>query len=215
VVGIAPGRRSEVFDERPSPHVYVPFGWEYRSNMNIHLRLVAGGPEAATTVLGTIREEVQQFDERLPVLVLKTLEDFRADNPNVRILQALAGVVNAFGALALFLAVVGLYGVKASAVSRRTRELGIRMALGGRRVDVLWLVLREGLVVTLVGLGLGAVLSLGTARLLGTLLYGVGAFDPLVFLVASLSLAGSALLASYLPARKATRVDPVAALRTE
>jgi len=100
-------------------------------------------------------------------------------------------------------------------VSRRTREIGIRMALGADRGDVLWLVLREGIVLTLTGLGVGLVLSVGTARLLASLLYEVNTLDPVVFILAPLVLAASTLLASYLPARRATRVVPMVALRHE
>ena len=130
-------------------------------------------------------------------------------------MQVGASVFSTFGALALFLAVVGLYGVKSYVVSQRTREIGIRMALGANRGDVLWLVLREGVVLTAVGLGLGLLLSVGTAQLLGNLLYEVSTLDPVVFALALALLAGSSLLASYLPARRATRVVPVVALRCE
>ena len=196
VVGLAPGRRNEIFDQQPTPHVYVPFGWQYRGNMNIHVRLAAGGRGAAQSMLQTVRREVRAFDERLPVLSLKTLEDFRADSPSIWAVQAGASVFTTFGALALFLAVIG-------------------MALGAGRGDVLWLVLREGLVLALAGLCVGLLLSIGTARLLDSLLYEVSTFDPVVFILSPLLHAGSALLASYLPARRATRVLPMVALRHE
>ena len=215
VVGLAPGRRNEIFDQQPTPHVYVPFGWQYRGNMNLHVRLDAPGREAAQAMLQTVRAEVRAFDERLPILALKTLEDFRADSAGIWAVRAGARVFTTFGALALFLAVIGLYAVKAYVVSRRTREIGIRMALGADRGDVLWLVLREGIVLTLTGLGVGLVLSVGTARLLASLLYEVNTLDPVVFILAPLVLAGSTLLASYLPARRATRVVPMVALRHE
>ena len=130
-------------------------------------------------------------------------------------MRAAASVFTTFGALALFLAVIGLYGVKAYVVSRRTREIGIRMALGADRGNVLWLVLREGLVLTLAGLGIGLLLSVGTAQLLSSLLYEVSTLDPVVFILATLLLAASTLLASYVPARRATRVVPMVALREE
>ena len=215
VVGLAPGRRNEIFDQQPTPHVYVSFGWQYRGNMNLHVRLDAPGREAAQAMLQTVRAEVRAFDERLPILALKTLEDFRADSAGIWAVRAGARVFTTFGALALFLAVIGLYAVKAYVVSRRTREIGIRMALGADRGDVLWLVLREGIVLTLTGLGVGLVLSVGTARLLASLLYEVNTLDPVVFILAPLVLAASTLLASYLPARRATRVVPMVALRHE
>lgn len=215
VVGIAPARRSQIFDQQPTPHIYVPSSREYRPNMNVHLRLAAGGQEASLAMVRAVREELRQFDTRLPIFALHSLEDFRAASAGLWVVQAGAGVFSVFGALALFLAVVGLYGVKSYIVSRRTREIGIRMALGASPGDVLWLVLREGIVLTAAGLGLGLLLSVGIAQLLGSLLYEVSTLDPTVFTVALLVLAGSALLASYLPARRATRVMPTVALRYE
>ena len=193
----------------------MPANLEYRANMNVHLRLAAGGREASLAMVQTVREEIRQFDNRLPVFALHSLEDFRADSAGLWAVQVGASVFSTFGALALFLAVVGLYGVKSYVVSQRTREIGIRMALGANRGDVLWLVLREGVVLTAVGLGLGLLLSVGTAQLLGNLLYEVSTLDPVVFALALALLAGSSLLASYLPARRATRVVPVVALRCE
>ena len=215
VVGLAPRRRNDIFDQQPTPTVYAPFGWQYRANMHVDLRLAAGGRATAQAMLRTVREEVRVFDERLPVLALKTLEDFRADSAGVWVVRAGASVFTTFGALALFLAVIGLYAVKAYAVSRRTREIGIRMALDAGPSDVLWMVLREGVVLTLAGLAVGLLLSVGTARLLASLLYEVSTLDPMVFLLAPLVLAASMLLASYLPARRATRVVPMVALRDE
>jgi predicted permease len=215
IVGIVPGLRHMLFDQEPRPHIYVPFGLQYRANMHIHMRLGARDPDAPAKVLRTVRQEIRALDERLPVLALKTLRDHRDASLFLWLIRAGANVFTLFGVLALFLAVVGVYGVKAYLVTGRTREIGIRMALGATPANVLWLVLREGLVVTLVGLGLGLVLSLGSARLLSRFLYEVSASDPLVFLSAPLLLAAAALLASYLPARWATKVMPTTALRYE
>ena len=215
VVGVAPGRRSQIFDQQPTPHVYLPAGAEYRGNMNVHVRLAEPGHAAATAMLQQVRQAVRGFDARLPILSLQTLEDVRAASAGLWAAQAGASVFSTFGGLALFLAVVGLYGVKSYVVSQRTREIGLRMALGAERADVLWLVLRGGLVMTGAGLLFGGLLSVATARLLAGLLYEGRTFDPLVFALAPLLLAGSALLASYLPARRATRVSPMEALRQE
>ncbi|MYD87092.1 MAG: ABC transporter permease [Acidobacteria bacterium] len=215
VVGVAPGRRSRIFDQQPTPHVYLPAGAEYRANMNLHVRLAEPGRAAATAMLQQVRQAVRGFDARLPVLSLQTLEDFRAASAGLWAVQAGAAVFSTFGGLALFLAVVGLYGVKSYVVSQRTREIGLRMALGAQRAGVLWLVLRQGLVMTGAGLLFGALLSVATARLLSGLLYEVRTFDPLVFALAPTLLAGSVLLASWLPARRAARVSPMEALRQE
>jgi putative ABC transport system permease protein len=115
----------------------------------------------------------------------------------------------------LALALVGVYGVRSITVARRTREIGIRMALGATAPSVLWLVLREGLMLTAVGLGVGVLLAAAAGRLLSGLLYGVSPLDPLAFGLAPLFLTAAALLACYLPARRAAKIDPMRALRCE
>jgi len=126
-----------------------------------------------------------------------------------------AAVVALFGVLAVLLALMGLYGVVARAVSVRTKEMGIRMALGARRMEVLVQVGRRGVLLILVGLGVGLVGALGLTRMLASLLYEVKPTDPMTFVLASLALLGVALLACYIPARRAARVDPMVALRYE
>jgi putative ABC transport system permease protein len=129
-----------------------------------------------------------------------------------RIGASLAGL---FGFLALLLAMIGLYGVMSYMVSQRTHEIGVRMAIGAGRREVMRLVLRQGLTLTIIGLVIGLVGALGFTRVLGTLLYGVQPHDPLTFIGITLLLMAVALLACYLPARRAMRVDPVVALRCE
>jgi ABC-type antimicrobial peptide transport system permease subunit len=124
-------------------------------------------------------------------------------------------VLGIFAAIALVLAAVGIYGVISYSISRRTHELGIRSALGATRRDVLGLVLREGLLLTLIGLVAGIVLALGLTRLLAGLLYGVRPHDPLIFAALSLVLGAVALVGTYIPARRASKVDPMVALRYE
>ena len=137
------------------------------------------------------------------------------NNPELWLIRTGANVFTAFGAVAVLLALIGVYGVKAYIVSRRTREIGIRVALGARSADVLWLMLRDGLAVTAIGLGIGLVLAWGMGQLLRGMLYQISPQDPLTFLLAVIALAAAALLAAYLPARKATRIAPTTALRHE
>lgn len=215
VVGVVPGLRHDMFDRAPVAHLYVPFGRNYRSGMHLHIRTSASGRAAEAAMLRTVRQEVRRVDEHLPILALKTMVDFRDTSFFYWVVRAGANLFSVFGGVALFLAVVGLYAVKAYVVARRTREIGIRMALGSTPGDVLQLILKEGLGLTVVGLGVGFLLALGIGRLVGSLLYEVNPFDPLVFALAPLLLALAALAACYLPALRATKVPPIVALRTE
>jgi ABC-type antimicrobial peptide transport system permease subunit len=162
-----------------------------------------------------VRDEIRAMDASLPLISLKRLVDLPKGTRDLWLVKSGARMFLAFGGLALVLALVGVYGVKSFAVARRTREIGIRMALGATGPSVLWLVLREGLTLTLVGLGLGMLLAAAAGWLLSGLLYGVDPLDPLAFTLAPLFLTAVALLACYLPARRAAKVDPIVALRYE
>jgi predicted permease len=215
VVGIVGGTRHSLFDREPGPHVFVSFGQRYRGNMNLHIRTASSGPEADAAMLRILRQQVRSLDDRVPIIAATTMQEYRDRSMSAWIVRAGANLFSVFGGLAVFLAVVGVYGVRAYLVSRRTREIGIRVALGAAAGDVLWLVLREGLVLVAAGLAFGFLLAAGTGRLVSSLLYEVNAFDPLIFSVAPLLLAIAALLACYIPARRAAKVVPVTALRTE
>jgi hypothetical protein len=215
VVGIVPGLRHELFDKSPVAHLYVPFGRQFRSGISIHLRMGSGGPAAEGALLRAVRQEIRAVDERLPVLGLKTMAQHRSSSILYWVVRAGAGLFTVFGGVAVFMAVVGLYAVKAYVVARRTREIGIRMALGSTPGDVMWLVLKEGLGLTLAGIGVGFLIAIGIGMGVASMLYEVSAFDPVVFTVAPLLLAAASLAACYLPARRATKISPTVALRME
>ncbi|MDO8835433.1 MAG: ABC transporter permease [Vicinamibacterales bacterium] len=214
VVGVVRGVRDNLFERAASPHVYLPFPARTRSWMNYHIR-TAGGDAAAAAMVQTIRREIRTVDERLPVLAVNTLQGFGERSLFLWIFRSAARIFSAFGLAALLLAVVGIYGVNAYLVARRTREIGIRMALGATAADVVRLIVRDAAVVAAIGVGIGLGLAVALGSLLSSMLYEVRATDPLALLAAPLLLGGSALLASYIPARRATRVAPVEALRQE
>jgi predicted permease len=214
VVGVVGGVRMDLFDKMPEPHVYLPFGQNYRGGMNIHVHL-DGDAAAETAMLGTVRQVIREVDAHVPLLALKTLRQLRDGGVMVWVVNSGARMFSIFGGMALLLAVVGIYGVRSYLVSRRTREIGIRMALGATRSNVLWLVLREGLALTATGVVIGLVLSWAIGRLLSSMLYEVSPLNPVVFAVAPLLLSVVAIAASFVPARRAATVAPLSALRSE
>ena len=209
VVGVAPTMKYRSLTETPAPHVFVPVLQVYQPMMSLAVR-VDGPPSAAAPAVLT---QLRALDPRLPVFGVFPMEEY-AQAASIQ--QRLAGTFLAgFGVLALLLASVGLYGVLAYTVGQRTREFGIRMALGCDRAGVFRLVLRHGLWLTGTGVALGLVGALAATRLLRTLLVGVSPTDPLTFAVVAATLVAVAALACALPARRATRVDPMVALRYE
>jgi len=197
------------------PHLYVPFGPQYRADMHIHLRVAAWGREAQARMLETVRTEIRAVDAGLPVLELKTLRDQLDQSLDLWLVETGARILGTFGTIALLLAVIGLYGVRVYTVARRTREIGIRMALGASSADTQRMILREGFMVTAIGLGFGLLMALALGRVLTRFLYDVRPVDMTVLSIAMLLLTMVSLLACYLPARKAARVDPMVALRYE
>ena len=214
IIGVAPGLRHEIFDVAPVPQIYVASGGPYRASMNVHLR-VAGGTGSETAMLDPIRREIRQVDERLPVVSMRTMTSHRDASILSWSIRVGAGLFSAFGVLALLLATIGIYGLKAYDVSRRTREIGIRMAIGATSGDVQRLVMREGLRTTAIGLAIGLLLAAGLGKLVSGMLYRVSPFDPTVLTIAAVVLSTAAMLACYLPARRATRIVPLDALRSE
>jgi ABC-type antimicrobial peptide transport system permease subunit len=169
-------------------------------------------PSQAAALTAAIRHEVREFGRDIPVET-STLID--AVNETLTQERLVAMLSSFFGLLALLLVSVGLYGVMSYTVTRRTAEIGIRMALGARRADVLWLVLRETLVLLLAGAALGLPAALGAGRLISSMLFGLTPADSVTIVAAVAFLLAVATLAGYLPARRASRIDPMTALRYE
>jgi predicted permease len=211
VVGIVAGVQEDVFGEGLQPHVYVPFGQEYQADMTIHLKTTAQG----ANFLETLRREVSAVDSRLPVIELRTMRTHLDASFDLWVVKTAARMFSIFGTVALVLAMVGLYGLRAYTVARRTREIGIRLALGAKPGDAQRMILREGVAITSVGVVAGLALSLLAGKLLASVLYKVSGVDPLVFLTATAVMGAVSLLACYLPALRASRVDPMVALRYE
>jgi predicted permease len=213
VAGIVPSVRTDLYDVDPPPQLYATYGSRFRAAMFLHVAVARGQDEAA--LLGTIQRDLRQMDSRLPVLSARTMTTQRDVSLTHWAARAAAVVFSTFGALALLLAAIGVYGLKAYEVARRTREIGIRIALGATAGNVTTLVLRDGLLTALAGLAIGFLLALGLGRLVSSLLYQVSPFDPVTMTVAAAALAGATLVATYLPARRATRIAPIEALRSE
>jgi putative ABC transport system permease protein len=209
VVGVVADSKYNSLTEPRRPFMYLPLLQEYSPQINLHVR-TSSEPKA---IIAALRGEVQALDPSLPALNIETLTD--------RIGRSLGGertqatLLGSGGVLALLLAAVGLYGVMSYSVAQRTREIGIRMALGAGRGNVMGLVLKQGVTLVSAGVVLGLTGAFITTRLLASLLFGVSAKDPLTFAATSATLLIVALLASYMPARRATKVDPIIALRYE
>jgi putative ABC transport system permease protein len=156
---------------------------------------------------------VSQIDRGQPVFNVKPLDQYVADQ--LQGFRQYVMMLGVFGAIAVMLAIVGIYGIMSHSVGQRTSEIGVRMALGAGSRQVLKLILRRGVILIIVGLTLGFAASLALTRVISSLLWGVTATDPLTFVVVIASLAGVALLACYIPARRAMKVNPVVALRYE
>src|SRR5580700_8295328 len=195
--------------ENSLPFIYLPILQDYSDEVTIHAR-VAGDPLA---YMAAVEKMVHELNANLPVYDESTLAS-RVQVASVG--QRIAGtLVGAFGLLALVLAAVGIYGVIAYTTRQRTHEIGLRMALGAQSTDVFRMVLGNGLRLILTGLACGLALSLALTRFLRTILFGVGATDFMTFTAVGLLLSAVALLACYIPARRAMRVDPMVALRYE
>ena len=209
VIGVAKDGKYWSLGEDSQPFVYFPMMRDYENSA----ALVINSDAEPRSLINAIRREVQQMDPNLPVFDAKTMDEHM--RLSLLPLRAGAWVAGSFALLALTLAGLGIYGVMAYTVSQRTREIGIRMALGATSENVLSLVIKQGMRLAGIGLGVGLAGSLALTRLMSNVLYGVSATDGVTFALVSALLAAVVLAACYVPARRAARVDPMIALRYE
>jgi putative ABC transport system permease protein len=215
IVGIVSKHLHAIGSDNIVTRLFVPLAQHYDSETYLHVRLNTQDRQAVVAMIPALRQTLREIDPDVPLLEMQPYVDLMERSPNLWIVKLGAILFGAFGGIALLLAVVGVYGVKAYAVACRTREIGIRMALGAHRKDVFALIMRQGALQTALAVAVGLLLSLGAGRVLSQILYGVSPSDPLSLITSSLMLAIAALLACFLPARRATNVNPITALRTE
>jgi predicted permease len=211
VIGVVGSTARQLFEDELPGSVFVPFGVGERPNAYFHVR-----PRSAQASLSdVVRDEIRAAAPGLPLFSTKTYQSHITTSIEYRGLQLSAALFAAFGALAMVVALVGIYGAMSYSVARRTREIGIRMAVGATARDVRGMILGEGLTVTLLGVGIGWILGLGVGRMLASIFVDVAAFDVVTFVVTPVGLAAAATIAVWWPARRATRLNPVTALRSE
>lgn len=212
IVGVAPGVKHDLFENKPEPHIYLPSGASDSTRMFVYARAASRDSDA---IVVPVREQLRAADPNLPVLFVKSFRSQHESSAQVWILRAAAKLFLTLGLAAAFVAVIGLYGVRSYLVTRRTREFGVRMAVGASPLDVLRLVLREAITTTAagltIGLGLGVMLGWG----LSFVIYQVSPLDPITLTAATGTLGVTSILAALVPARRAATIMPMAALRND
>jgi predicted permease len=206
IVGVVGNIRRAGLDDEPRADMYLPFESNPSGQITLFVRTRA---EPALVVDG-VRSALRVIEPSTAVLGTRTLAEIASES--IRVTQLVLWLLGVFATLALVLAAVGIYGVMAYAVRQRTREIGTRMAVGATRPDILWLVMRQGALVGGLGIGAGLLIGLAATRSLRSVLFGVSAADPLTLLVATAVLVLTTLLACYIPARRASAVDPARTL---
>ena len=212
IIGIVRDFRHEEIDpsDEAAANAYVPYPYAPTPNTGVTIRVASGDPVAITP---SVREAIRRIDSGIPLFAVRSMSEVR--RLGTWQFGLFGWLFSAFGAVALLLAVTGVYGLLTYAVSQRTQEIGVRVALGAGRADVIRLIVGQGVRLAAAGVAVGAVAAFGVTRVIASLLYNVTATDPLTFVGASLFLMALAVFASYLPTRRAVAVDPLIALRAE
>jgi len=209
IVGVTRTTKVRTLGEEPRPFIFTSFAQEFAPSVMLIARTTGDADRTATQMLATLRD----VDPALMAIQVKTMEKHLATMLLPARLGAMAFTL--FAGLALALAVLGVYGVVSYAVARRTREVGIRLAVGAQPNGLVRLLMREGFVLVAIGAGIGLLLGIGSAQVLGSLLFGVGRVDPITFVGAPALLMTVGAIAAFLPARRASRIDPASVLRAE
>jgi putative ABC transport system permease protein len=209
IAGVVGDVKADGLDSTTRPMIY----WPYPQFPGVFNNLVIRTDGDLPTIITAVKNQIWSIDREQPMTRIQTMEDVIAGSVAPRRFNML--LLGTFAALALALAAVGIYGVLSYLVSQRTHEIGIRMALGAHRRNVMAMIVKQGMLLALTGVGVGLLASLALTRLTASLLFGVDASDPLTFTLVSLLLSLVALFACYIPARRATKVDPIVALRYE
>jgi putative ABC transport system permease protein len=215
VVGVVSSHRHDVQNDTLNRRLFVPLAQGYHGNVYLHVRLATKDRQSVAAFIPTMRQTLRSLDPDLPVLSIAPFVDLTEKSVGLWIVRLGALLFGAFGGIALLLAIIGVYGVKAYAVACRTREIGIRMALGAHRRDIFALIMRQGAMQTALAVAIGLLLCLAAGRVLSQILYEVSPGDPFALVTSGALLAAAALLACFFPARRATHVEPLQALRTE
>ena len=212
IVGVVADSKQNSVDSEVAPELYEPYA-QHPAFASFLVTFIVRTASNPLDLAGAVRKAVWEIDRDQAVIQVRTMENVISES--IWRQHFCASMLAVFAAIALVLSAIGLFGVLSYSVTQRTHEIGIRAALGGTRRDILWLVAGEGLRLTLIGVGIGIAGALGLTRLLASLLYRIRPRDPVTFVTWSLLLTGVALLAMYIPARRATKVDPMVALRHE
>jgi hypothetical protein len=215
IVGIARTTHPRLFEKTSSGAIYIPFAQGFTGNVYFFVRSAHAGEAALNALREPVRRELQGAAPDVPFFKVRTFPEHKNASLELWLLHRISFIASAFSGIAAVIAVIGLYGAKAYGVSRRTREIGIRLALGGEPARLRNQILREGLASGLLGIALGLLLGAALGRVLDSMIVELVGFDPIVFGFAALAVLAAALAASWLPARRAARVDPMVALRTE
>jgi len=209
VIGVVTDQRQDALEKTPRQEFFVPYA-QAPSGSTIFVVRTKGDPNA---LLQSLKARIWESNKTQPFYAVTTMDQLVRNSLKARRFNLL--LLSALAALALTLAAIGIYGVMSFTTGQRTHEIGVRMALGARTTDILRLVVGEGMVLTLIGIGVGLVASLALTRFLSSLLFNISSTDPVTFASITILLSVVALLACYIPARRATKVDPLVALRYE